>query len=182
MTEASDPALGVARTLALTRMVAGFIIVIGADVQGATRFAGLDPQLVSPPAGLSWLRLLDLSLTQATLLTWLVVFSALLGMLGAYARVAFSVTAVGLFVLLSLPHRMGAIIHSHHLLWAAALLAASPCADVWSVDAYFEPRSLRPRAQYLAPLAVLRALVACIYFFPGLHKLLAFATGTDPGT
>jgi hypothetical protein len=29
---------------------------------------------------------------------------------------------------------------------------------------------------------VLRALVACIYFFPGLHKLLAFLGGTDPAS
>jgi hypothetical protein len=29
---------------------------------------------------------------------------------------------------------------------------------------------------------VLRALIACVYFFPGLHKLLAFLHGTDPGS
>jgi hypothetical protein len=66
-------------------------------------------------------------------------------------------------------------------LWVAALLAASPCADVWSLDARFEPRPLAARAQYVAPLAVLRALVACIYFFPGLHKLLSFVAGAEPG-
>ncbi|HEX6239920.1 MAG TPA: HTTM domain-containing protein [Polyangiales bacterium] len=180
MTATVDSPLGAARTLALTRIVAGLVIVFGADVHGAVRFAGLDPQLVSPPPGLAWLRILDLSPLQVTLLVWLVVVGALLGALGAYARASFALTAAGLFVLLALPHRTGAVIHSHHLLWAAALLAASPCADVWSVDAYFTPAPLRPRAQYEAPLAVFRALVACIYFFPGLYKLLAFASGTDP--
>lgn len=179
--EAPDAALGAARTLALTRIVAGFVILLGGDVHGAVRFAGVDPALVSPPPGTTWLRALDLSPLAATLLTWVVVLAALLGMLGAYARRAFAVCAVGLFVLLALPHRLGSIIHSHHLLWAAALLAASPCADVWSVDAHFEPRALGRRARYAAPLAAFRALVACIYFFPGLHKLISFAVGSEPG-
>jgi hypothetical protein len=175
-------ARGAARTLALTRMVAGLVILTSADIHGAPRFAGLEPQLVLPPAGLGWLTAFDLSHAQATALQWSVVLAALLGALGAYARAAFASTALGLFVLLALPHRTGAVIHSHHLLWVATLLAASPCADVWSVDAHFEPRALGPRAQYVAPLVVLRALVACIYFFPGLHKLLAFLGGTDPAS
>lgn len=181
MTETSHPALGAARSLALSRIVAGLIIVSGADVHSASRFAGVDPQLVSPPAGLAWLRAFDLSPAFATSLTWLVVVAGVLGVLGAYARVAFAVCASGLFVLLALPHRLGSVIHSHHLLWVAALLAASPCADVWSIDARFEPRTLAPRARYVASLAVLRGLVACIYFFPGLYKLLSFLHGTEPG-
>src|SRR3569832_8572 len=77
--EAPDGALGAARTLALTRIVAGFIILVGGDVQGAVRFAGVDPALVSPPSGSSWLRALDLSPWAATALTWIVVVAALLG-------------------------------------------------------------------------------------------------------
>jgi hypothetical protein len=179
--EAPHAALGAARTLALSRVVAGLVIVTSADVHGAARFAGVPDLLVSPPPDLGWLRAFDLSFTQATALTWTVVVAALLGALGAYARMAFGVAASGLFVLLALSHRMGAVIHSHHLLWAAALLAASPCADVWSIDAHFEPRALRPRAAYAAPLVAFRALVACIYFFPGLYKLISFASGTEPG-
>jgi hypothetical protein len=178
--EQNQDDLNAARSLALVRIVAGLVILTSADLHGAARFAGVDAQLVAPPDGLAWLASFDLSRMQATGLRWLVVVAALLGMLGAYARAAFGISALGLFVLLALPHRMGAVIHSHHLLWVALLLAASPCSDAWSVDAYFEPRSPGPRARYLAPLVVLRALVACIYFFPGLHKLLAFLRGTDP--
>jgi hypothetical protein len=180
--ESPQEALGAARTLALTRIVAGLVILTSADVHGALRFAELEQQLVLPPEGLDWLVGLDPSRAQAAALRWVVVVAALLGTLGAYTRVAYGVCAAGLFVLLALPHRMGAVIHSHHLLWVATLLTASPCADVWSIDAYFEPRELSGRAHYGAPLAALRALVACIYFFPGLHKLLAFSSGTDPGS
>jgi hypothetical protein len=179
--ESPQDALSAARTLALTRIVAGLVILTSADVHGALRFAGLEQQLVLPPDGLGWLSGLDPSRAQAAALRWVVVAAAVLGTLGAYARTAYGVCAAGLFVLLALPHRMGAVIHSHHLLWVATLLAASPCADVWSIDAHFEPRALSARAHYGAPLAVLRALVACIYFFPGMHKLLAFLSGTDPG-
>lgn len=180
MSQLAQDARNAARTLALTRIVAGLVILSSADVHGAVRFAGVDAQLVAPPEGLGWSAALDLSRAPAQALRGVVVLAALLGALGAYARTAFGAAAAGLFVLLALPQRMGAVIHSHHLLWVAALLAVSPCADVWSIDAYFEPRRLGPRAHYAVPLTIARALVACVYFFPGLHKLLAFLGGTDP--
>jgi hypothetical protein len=177
----AQTALGDARTLALTRLVAGLIIACSADVHTAASFAGLDAQLVTPPVGLGLLRWLALSPMQAQALTWTVVVLAVLGAVGAYARIAFSALSLALLVLLALPQRLGAVSHVHHLLWVATLLAASPCADVWSVDAYFEPRPLGARARYALPLDVLRALLACIYFFPGLHKLLSFLGGVNPG-
>jgi hypothetical protein len=56
-----------------------------------------------------------------------------------------------------------------HLIWFAALLAASPCADVLAVDA---TRSLYAEGiEYAKPLAVARVLLSIVYFFPGVHKL-----------
>lgn len=176
-----NAALGPARTLALVRIVAGLVIAASADVHNATHFAGVPSALVTPPPGLTLLRALSLSEVQAQLLTWAVVLLAILGALGAYARASFALLSAALLVLLALPQRLGAVSHVHHLLWVPAVLAASPCADVWSVDAYFDPRSLGAPARYTLPLSVLRALTAAVYFFPGLHKLLSFLGGAEPG-
>ena len=179
MHDAGSSALGPARTLALVRMVAGALLVISGDVHMAPRYAGLDPALIAPPPGVDWLRAVDPSPQLSMLLVWVVVGCAAAGAVGLYARAAFGVVACGLFVLLALPHRLGSVTHSHHLIWVSALLAASPCADVWSADCYFAPRTLRPPAAYGLPLGVLRALVACVYFFPGLHKLRVILSGVS---
>ncbi len=64
------------------------------------------------------------------------------------------------------------VVHDMHLLWFTAVLLASPCADALSLDAMLRDR---PRgalaADYGAPLVVARSLLACVYFFPGAHKL-----------
>jgi Vitamin K-dependent gamma-carboxylase len=174
-------ALGSARTLALVRIVAGLVIAIGGDLHGAPRFAELDPQLSALPAGLAWLGAWSVPRATAEALRWLVCGAAIAGALGSYARWTWTVVAAGSLLLLALPQRVGAVTHCHHLVWVAALLAVSPCADVWSADAHFEARPLRARGSYEVPLMCLRALVAAVYFFPGLHKLLAFAGGVDPG-
>jgi len=182
MTRASPAyALGAARTLSLTRIVAGLVIATSADVHHASSFAALDHILSAPPWGLGWLSSMPISHGLAEMLRWAVVGGALIGALGIYARATWTLTACGLLVLLALPQRLGAVVHVHHLVWVAAMLAASPCADVSSVDARFEPRPLRPSAAYALPLLVLRGLVAAIYFFPGLHKLLTFFHGVEPG-
>jgi hypothetical protein len=58
-----------------------------------------------------------------------------------------------------------------HLLWFAAILAASPSSDVLSLEADrpFDAEGI----EYARPLWVVRFLFAAIYFFPGLHKLLS---------
>lgn len=174
-------ALGAARTLALTRIVAGLVIATSADVHHAASFASLDHVLSVPPWGLGWLSDIPISRGPAELLRWAVVGGALIGALGIYARTTWTLTASGLLVLLALPQSMGAVAHVHHLVWVAAMLAASPCADVGSIDARFEPRPLRSSAAYALPVLVLRGLVGAIYFFPGLHKLLTFIQGVEPG-
>ncbi len=164
-----------AQALALVRIVAGLVILTSGDLHHAPRFAELAPELTF---GFAWLRVPH-GLAEA--LRWIVSGAALAGTVGLYARASYSLVAGGALLLLALPQRVGAITHCHHLVWVAVMLAASPCSDVWSLDAYFERREVRAEGAYAFPLACLRALVAAVYFFPGLHKLLAFASGTDPG-
>jgi hypothetical protein len=91
-------------------------------------------------------------------------------------------TLLGLY-LLGLPQSFGKLNHYHHLLWLAALLAASPCGDAWSIDrarrgAVAEPA---PHAAYCLPLRVTWVLVGLMYLFPGLWKILASPSGWFSG-
>jgi hypothetical protein len=77
--------------------------------------------------------------------------------------------------LLGIPQLLGTVRHYHHLVWFAALLAASPSGDALSLDALLgarrgRPIAPRPPIAYALPLRFAWVLVACVYFFPGLWK------------
>ena len=73
--------------------------------------------------------------------------------------------------------------HDMHLVWFSAIVAASPCADVLSVArAVGAPRRGLPSpyailGRYGAPVWTARLLFACIYFFPGVHKIATQGLG-----
>lgn len=98
-----------------------------------------------------------------------VCLGAALGLLGAYARVGFALAAICGVWLLGLPHAAGVGLHNHHLVWFAALLALSPCADALA----WTRRRARPAPSVLygAPLWAAWLLLAAIYAWPGFWKL-----------
>ncbi len=59
---------------------------------------------------------------------------------------------------------------------ALAVLAASPCGDVWAL---LEPRraGLREPWEYAWPGRIVQLLLVCMYFFPGYSKLLDVGWG-----
>jgi len=71
----------------------------------------------------------------------------------------------------------GAVFHDHHLLWLAVILAASPCGDALSLDAWFARRANRvlPTKGRAHGAAVRAAwlVIALVFLFPGIHKLHA---------
>ena len=105
---------------------------------------------------------------------------------GVRTRLAAAVLALGLFVLLGLAQLWPTPIHNHHLVWFAALLAASPCGESLSVDAWLRKRRQRAAGRAAAPHAAsaaagftlwfASALLAAVYFFPGVHKALDVGT------
>jgi hypothetical protein len=122
------------------------------------------------PDGLGWfVDHIPITGSLATLAQVVVAASALAGAIGLYPRASLSVLTISTFYLFSIAQLGGHVWHDMHLLWFAALLAVSPCADVMAVD------SKRPLfsegVEYAKPLFVARLLLSAIYFFPGLHKL-----------
>ena len=135
--------------------------------------AALPDALLAPPRGMAWvLPLLPRSPHIVTALLALALVAAALTVLGWRTRVcAWIATILGL-VLLMLPQIWGKVNHYHHVVWFAALIAASPSGDAWALDARGRPRPSNAVA-YGFPLRCIDLLIGLIYFFPGLWKLHA---------
>jgi hypothetical protein len=99
------------------------------------------------------------------------------GALGLFSRASFALLTASAAYVLLIPQLGGAVFHDHHLLWFAALLAASPCGDALSVDAWrARRRGASPPDGGPAHGLALRFAWLCvglIYFFPAVHKLRA---------
>ena len=95
---------------------------------------------------------------------------ALMGLLGLRPRLGLGLAALCGTWLLGLPHGAGAGVHNHHLVWFAALLAASPCGDALTAARRRHPP--RPAVAYSQPLWAAWAILAAIYFWPGVWKLI----------
>jgi hypothetical protein len=166
---------GHAENLAVFRIAVAAAILLAPDIHDARRWAALPVGLRAAPAGIaSVLSALPVTPLLANVAFVLVVAGALAAIVGLFARAALTVVAAAALYLLGVPQLFGPVTHNHHLVWFAALLAASPCADALSIDAQRRGR-FRPSASpaYAIPLAVAWALVATIFFFPGLWKLRA---------
>jgi hypothetical protein len=122
------------------------------------------------PEGLGLVSRIPISPTVASALRFVALSAAVTTALGYKSRASAGVLTVSAGLLFSLSQRSGAVVHDMHLFWMTALLAASPCGDTWSLDAWGKERAA-PSMRYGVPLAFARALLGVVYFFPGLHKL-----------
>jgi len=112
--------------------------------------------------------------------------AAWLAMIGLWTRPAAAVAALLAVYVLGIPQLFGKVHHYHHLVWFAALLAASRCGDALSCDALIaawrragrgaiEPP--RPSRAYALPIRFVWLLIGVAYFFPGFWKW--WAGGVD---
>jgi hypothetical protein len=172
--------------LAWVRIVVYAALLLYTDPAEVIRMAAFPRDLLVPPPGLGWLvphLSMDAAVVRVAL--WLFQGSCLLALVGLWTRpAAWGVVLLGLYVL-GLPQYFGKIDHYHHLLWLAALLAASPSADAWSVDTWRRARrGLRlpdtPDPRYARPLCYAALLIGVVYFFAGFWKFVV--GGVDWGT
>ena len=141
------------------------------------------------PEGLGWfVRFVPIGPHLAYVSVALAVASGTLAVLGYRSRIALSVLALSAFYAFAISQLGGAVLHDMHLLWFAALLAASPCGDALGWDARARGGSwlavhLEPSSLYAPALICGRLLLGVIYFFPGLWKLresgLSWITGDN---
>jgi hypothetical protein len=161
-----EPAL----SLAALRVVVPTMLLIAPGFREGARVAAWDPARRIAPEGLGWFAAhVPISPGLATAAQVVTAFAAISAMLGFSARVSLAVLTLSSFYLYSIAQLAGWVWHDMHLLWFAALLAASPCADVLAIDAR---RPIDAQGVAYAPaLLFARLLLGAIYFFPGAHKL-----------
>ncbi|HKO52901.1 MAG TPA: HTTM domain-containing protein [Polyangiaceae bacterium] len=160
-----------ARALASLRIVVSALIVISPELHQAAALAARPELLNFVPEGAAWLAALHLTPSSAQTLRMIALSSGALAMLGFYSRTALALLTLSAMPLYALSQFSGAVLHDMHLFWFAGLLALSPCGDVWALDSWgTQPE--RAAREYAIPVALCRAFLGVIYFFPGFHKLL----------
>jgi hypothetical protein len=160
-----------AARLAWLRVATAATILLSSEVRDAPALAAVPGELRVAPEGLGWfVHHVPIEPTIATVAQAACVASALCALIGLAARRALVVLAISGFYVFALSQLSGAVWHDMHLLWMVALLVASPCDDALSYDHRGQPAA-PDSVRYALPLFFARLLLACVYFFPGVHKL-----------
>ena len=169
-------ASGSALDLAVFRVTVAVVIAASSSAMVAPEWAALPGAARVAPLGVGFL-LPHLPITPefVTGVRAVMYAACVTGALGLFSRASFALVTVTAAYVLLIPQLGGAVFHDHHLLWFAALLAASPCGDALSVDAWrARRRGTPPPAGGPAHGLALRfawLFVGLIYFFPAVHKL-----------
>lgn len=152
--------------LALFRVTVSLVVLLSEDLWDARRWVGA---AVRAPTGWAWAPWP--SELAARVLTVVVVAATLATLVGLHTRVASAVSALGLAWLLGVPQLSGQVLHTHHLVWLSALVAAGPSGDALSWDARYKPPAKASVAHGL-PLRAAWLTIGLLFFFPGLWKAL----------
>lgn len=161
---------GAASSLAIFRIVVGVVLLRLPDLHAAPRWASLPESVRVPPVGLEAIASVVPITPELARGAYGVLLAAVIaGTVGLATRASWLVvTLVGLY-LLGIPQLAGSVFHYHHLLWFAALLAASPSGDALSIDAWIARRRGRGvapdrHAAYGLPLRFVWILIGLIFF------------------
>ena len=122
--------LGPASSLALFRIALAAVVLRTPELHDAERWSDAPAALRVAPVGVGWaLDALPITPSLVHLASVVLTVAAVLGLVGLFTRVALTAVTVALAYLLLVPQLGGMVLHDHHLLWFAALLAASPSGD-----------------------------------------------------
>jgi hypothetical protein len=162
--------------LALLRIVVPGVILVSPELYAARALVESSGRLGFAPEGLGLIAQLPIGPPLARVLLVIALSTAATAILGFWSRASLALLTLSAGLLFSLSQRQGAVLHDMHLFWMTALLAASPCGDTLSLDAWGQPAPL-PSRRYGVPLFFARVLLGLVYFFPGLHKLRLSGAG-----
>ena len=174
--------------LGIFRIVLFTVLMVYVDIPQVVRFSGFPAELRVAPFGIGWLiNILPINPIWATAASYLFIIACVGGILGFFSRTSAAIAAIlGLYVL-GIPQFFGKIDHYHHLLWFAAILAASPCGDALSIDSLMAARkkktdeTVASSAVYALPIKFTMLLMGVIYFFAGVWKFVIGGFGWATG-
>ena len=152
--------------LAMCRILLfGFFVFF--DVSSGSFYATLPKELLVPPAGTAWLLQhvpIQADLYQVLMIVFKV--SCLAAMIGLLTPIALLSVFVSGWYVLGVPHFFGKVGHSSNIyLYAALVLAFSPCADALSVDALIRRKPFfggKPSSAYARPLHMIWLLLGLV--------------------
>lgn len=167
---------GPALDLAVFRITLAVFLAWNESVWVADAAAELPEAARVAPTGVGWLvPLLCITPASVRAVRGVLWAACLTGGLGLFSRTSWTIASIAAFFVLLAPQLNGAVFHDHHLLWLAVVLAASPCGDALSIDAYLARRRGRPLPTHGrahgAAIRVAWLVLGCVFFFPGVHKL-----------
>jgi predicted DCC family thiol-disulfide oxidoreductase YuxK len=175
-TEATSPF-----NLAIFRIIFFLLVLFSFSVGNTAWFGDLPTELRFPPTGLQFiLAHVPISEPLARAASIALVVVCLSCIVGLFTRTSTIICLVLSLYVLGLPQFFGKINHNHHLIWFMAILAASPCADVLSLDAVWKSwrradrgTTAPPEAAtaYGLPLRFILLLMGVIYFSAGFWKV-----------
>lgn len=165
--------------LAIFRIVLFASILLYVNVPQIIEFSNFPSELRVAPFGLGWLLgILPIDPAWASVASGLSLLACGAALLGFWSRTSAALTTILGFYVLGIPQFFGKIDHYHHLLWFSALMAVSPCGDIFSLDAFLARRKNRntdrpePSVIYALPLRFVMLLMGIIYFFAGFWKFV----------
>ena len=174
--------------LGIFRIVLFAALIIYVDIPQVVQFSRFPVELRVAPFGIGWLiNILPINPAWATVASYLFIVACASGVLGFFSRTSATIAVILGFYVLGIPQFFGKIDHYHHLLWFAAILAASPCGDALSLDSFIASRkkktseALGPSASYTLPLKFVMLLMGIIYFFAGVWKFVIGGIGWATG-
>ena len=177
-----------ALNLAVFRIVVFFLLIRVVNVGRVAWFSEFPSALLFPPVGTRFLaQFLPIDRNFAVAAALLLLVTAFLAMVGWHTRASAWLSVILATYVLLIPQLYGKVNHYHHLIWFAAILAASPSGDALSVDAVRSAMGRSapgeripardPARAYALPLRFVWLLLGLIYFFPGFYKF--YVSGLD---
>ncbi len=168
--------VGPALDLAIFRVTIALFLAWNDSVVVADASAALPAAARVAPTGVGWLvPMLVITPESVRLVRGVMWLACALAGVGLFSRASMAVAVIAGSYVMLVPQLGGAVFHDHHLLWLAAIVAASPCGDALSIDAWLARRRGAPRpTRGRAHGAAIRAawlVLGCVFFFPGVHKL-----------
>ena len=145
------------------------MVLLSGEVHHAWRAGAITHPVA--PRGLFTLVALPISIALTKTAYAIVLLGCMSGLVGLRTRLSLVSAAIAATYLLGVAQLSGNVVHDHHLVWFLAILAASPCGDALSIDARDRGVVPGPSTAYGVPIFYARALIAAIFFFPGVWKL-----------
>lgn len=169
--------------LAIFRIIFFAILFFYHQCSTAVEYSQLPDILRFPPVGLEGLSpYLPINSILAKIACSALGICYFTGMIGLFSRTSALLAVFLALYVLGIPQFFGKVNHSHHIIWFLAILAASRCGDVLSVDSVFAAwrradrgivQPPQPARMYALPLRFIWLLIGVIYFFPGFRKIWA---------